>query len=67
MIVADRIGVRGFSGAAPNLVLLALGKALAQAYDASTTQPLPEPLARLVREIEERERVTSPRRDEEQV
>jgi len=34
---------------------LALGKALAETFGDPTEVPLPEPLARLVREIEERE------------
>ena len=63
MIVADRIGVRGSAGAPPNLVLLALGKALANAYEEFSEQPLPEPIVRLVREIEARERAGSQRQD----
>jgi hypothetical protein len=39
----------------PNLALMVLGKALAQAYLEPINQPLPPALARIVREIEERE------------
>jgi hypothetical protein len=43
----------------PNLVLMVIGKALAQAYGTQETRPLPPKLHRIVREIERRER--SPR------
>jgi hypothetical protein len=39
----------------PNLALMVLGKALAEAYCDTVGQPLPEPLARILREIEDRE------------
>jgi hypothetical protein len=39
----------------PNLALMVLGKALAQAYREPAEGPLPPALARIVRTIEERE------------
>jgi hypothetical protein len=39
----------------PNLALMVLGKALAQAYLEPIDRPLPPALAKIVREIEERE------------
>jgi hypothetical protein len=39
----------------PNLALMVLGRALAEVYRDTIGQPLPEPLARILREIEDRE------------
>jgi hypothetical protein len=39
----------------PNLALMVIGRALAQAYGEVGARPLPEPLARIVLQIEHRE------------
>jgi hypothetical protein len=39
----------------PNLALMVLGRALAEAYRDTVGQPLPEPLDRILRAIEDRE------------
>jgi hypothetical protein len=42
----------------PNLALMVLGKALAQAYGDTVDETLPAPLARIVSQIQERETAT---------
>lgn len=55
MIKADYLRLPRVDARPPNLVLMLIGKALAETYRDTMNQPLPEPLARIVREIESRE------------
>jgi hypothetical protein len=52
---ADERHRRRGSDPQPNLALMMIGKALAQAYRPSADQPLPETLARIVKELARRE------------
>jgi len=54
MIIADDIRLPDGEEPAPNLALMILGKALADAYRDAVEEPLPEGLSRILREIEER-------------
>jgi hypothetical protein len=54
MIIADDIRLPHVEPP-PNLAVMIVGKALAEAYRAAMDGPLPERLTRILREIEERE------------
>jgi hypothetical protein len=55
MIRTDQLRLPRVDEPPPNLALMVLGKALAQAYAEPVDQPLPSTLARIVDEIERRE------------
>jgi hypothetical protein len=55
MITTDILRLPRVDEPPPNLALMVLGKALAQAYAEPVDQPLPATLASIVSEIEERE------------
>jgi hypothetical protein len=55
MIKAENLRLPRVDKPPPNLVLMLIGKALAETYRDAMDQPLPEPLARIVRDIETRE------------
>ena len=55
MITPDQLRLPRVDEPPPNLALMVLGKALAQAYAEPVDQPLPATLARIVDEIERRE------------
>lgn len=55
MITTDQLRLPRVDEPPPNLALMVLGKALAQAYSEPIGQPLPATLARIVDEIERRE------------
>ena len=55
MIIADDIRLPHVDKPPPNLAVMIVGKALAEAYRESIGDPVPEPLTRILREIEERE------------
>lgn len=55
MINKDHLRLPRVDEPPPNLALMVLGKALAQAYSEPVDQPLPATLARIVHEIERRE------------
>lgn len=54
MIIADDIRLPDVDEPPPNLALMIVGKALADAYRDAVEEPLPECLSRILREIEER-------------
>jgi hypothetical protein len=55
MIIADDIRLPRVDEPPPNLAVMIVGKALAEAYREALDGSLPERLARILREIEERE------------
>ena len=55
MIKAENLRLPRVDKPPPNLVLMLIGKALAETYRDAMNQSLPEPLARILREIEIRE------------
>ena len=55
MVTPDQLRLPRVDEPPPNLALMVLGKALAQAYAEPVDQPLPATLARIVDEIERRE------------
>jgi hypothetical protein len=55
MIIANDIRLPHVDEPPPNLAVMIVGKALAEAYRAAMDGPLPERLTRILREIEERE------------
>ena len=55
MILADDIRLPHADEPPPNLAVLMVGKALAEACREAVAGPVPERLARILREIEERE------------
>jgi hypothetical protein len=54
MIAAESLRLPRVDEPPPNLPLLLLGRTLAAAYREVLDQPLPEALARMVRQIEQR-------------
>lgn len=58
MIVADQIGWPRGEDPLPNLALMVIGRALAEAYRNFPDQPLPEQLACILREIGMREQAS---------
>jgi hypothetical protein len=53
MISSDECHLPRINEPTPNLPLLVIGRALVQAYGEVGARPLPEPLARIVLQIEE--------------
>jgi hypothetical protein len=55
MIGSDEVHLPRVDEPPPNLALMVIGRALAQVYGEVGARPLPEPLARIMLRIEERE------------
>ena len=55
MIIADDIRLPRVDELPPNLATMIVGKVLAEAYREAIDAPLPECLAQVLRELEERE------------